>query len=343
MKLSDYDYDLPAELIAQYPLRERDRSRLLVLHRGDGRMEHREFRDIVDYLREGDCLVINETRVMPARLFGRREPTGGKVEMLLVRRLDDGLWEALVSPGRRVRPGTRISLDGELGCEVVGYAAGGRRLLRFDEGFDLSRYGHVPLPPYIRRPDSAEDRELYQTVYARVEGAVAAPTAGLHFSDELLREISGRGVRIAPILLHVGPGTFRPIRSEDPRSHRMEDEYYEVSPDAAEIMNSARLSGGRIIAVGTTSVRTLETVPFYDRRRGMWLVRPGSGWTDKFIYPPYRFKVVDALVTNFHLPRTTLLLLVSAFAGRELLLSSYREAIARGYRFYSYGDAMLIL
>jgi len=343
MKLSDYDYDLPAELIAQYPLRERDRSRLLVLHRGDGRMEHREFRDIVDYLREGDCLVINETRVMPARLFGRREPTGGKVEMLLVRRLDDGLWEALVSPGRRVRPGTRISLDGELGCEVVGYAAGGRRLLRFDEGVDLSRYGHVPLPPYIRRPDSAEDRELYQTVYARVEGAVAAPTAGLHFSDELLREISGRGVRIAPILLHVGPGTFRPIRSEDPRSHRMEDEYYEVSPDAAEIMNSARLSGGRIIAVGTTSVRTLETVPLYDRRRGMWLVRPGSGWTDKFIYPPYRFKVVDALVTNFHLPRTTLLLLVSAFAGRELLLSSYREAIARGYRFYSYGDAMLIL
>ncbi len=343
MKLLDYDYDLPPELIAQHPFKERDRSRLLVLHRADSSMEHREFRDIIEYLRDGDCLVLNETKVIPARIFGRKNLTGGKVEVLLTRRLDGGLWEALVNPGRRAQPGTRIVFDGDLGCDVVRRAAGGKRVLGFDSGFDLSVYGHVPLPPYVKRPDTDEDRALYQTVYARVEGAVAAPTAGLHFSKELLERISEKGIDIAPILLHVGPGTFRPVKSEDPRSHIMEKEYYEVSSEAAEVMNSARLSGGRIIAVGTTSVRTLETVAYYDRRKGKWLVRPGTGWTDKFIYPPYRFKFVDVLVTNFHLPRTTLLLLVSAFAGRGFLLSSYREAIARKYRFYSYGDAMLIV
>lgn len=338
MQAKDFDYALPQDRIAQHPVEPRDHARLMVLHRDSGKLEHRRFYEVVEYLREKDVLVVNETRVFPARLVGKR-PSGGKVELLLVRLVGEGTWEAMARPGRRVRPGERVLFgEGKLVGEVVEMREDGRRVVKFSGDPEaLRRLGRVPLPPYIRRPPTPEDRERYQTVYARVEGSVAAPTAGLHFTEELLEKLRKKGVEVAPIVLHVGPGTFRPVRGEI-SEHRMEAEYYEVPPRTAHVVNRARERGGRVVAVGTTSVRTLETVVDEGGR-----VRPGRGWTELFIHPPYRFRAVDVLITNFHLPRSTLLMLVAAFAGRKRVLEAYREAVRLGYRFYSYGDAMLIL
>lgn len=345
MNLSDYDYALPEDRIAQYPAEARDRSRLMVLERAGERIGHALFRDLPDYLRPGDCLVVNETRVVPARLKGYRAGTGGAVELLLVRKEGD-LWEALARPGRRLRAGAEVAFEGEdLTAVVVEMTPSGRRLVRFkgDTPLEevLARLGHVPLPPYIRREDEPGDRERYQAVYARTPGAVAAPTAGLHFTAGLLDRVRAMGVCVAPVLLHVGPGTFKPVEAQDPRQHEMDAEYFEVGAESAGVVNACRARGGRVVAVGTTSVRTLESAAV--SREGQWALQPGSGWTRLFVYPPYTFRLVDALITNFHLPRSTLLMLVSAFAGREFVLSAYREAVREGYRFYSYGDAMLIL
>ncbi|HIE04327.1 MAG TPA: tRNA preQ1(34) S-adenosylmethionine ribosyltransferase-isomerase QueA [Candidatus Latescibacteria bacterium] len=338
MKVDDFDYQLPEGLIAQHPVEPRDHARLMVLHRDSGTLEHRRFYELPRYLREGDVLVVNESKVFPARLLGRR-PSGGRVELLLLRRLEGDLWEALARPGRRVRPGERLYFGGgELTCEVVERRKDGKRVVKFSGDLEaIRRFGQVPLPPYIRRPPVPEDEERYQTVYAKVEGSVAAPTAGLHFTEELLSKLREEGVKIVPVVLHVGPGTFRPVEGEL-SDHSMEQEYYEVTDKAAEVINEARGRGGRVVAVGTTSVRVLETVTDGEGR-----VRPGSGWTELFIYPPYRFKAVDVLITNFHLPRSTLLMLVAAFAGRRRVLEAYGEAVRLGYRFYSYGDAMLII
>ena len=335
--MSDFDYDLPEGLIASSPAPVRDESRLMVLHRSEGRIEHRGFLDVVDYLRPGDALVVNETKVFPARLLGRG-PGGGKVELLLLRQREGEVWEALGRPGRRLRKGAQVSFgDGALTAEVIEVLPDGRRrvLLRGGDVEDaIHRIGRVPLPPYLKREEAPEDRDRYQTVYARTPGAVAAPTAGLHFTEDLLGRIRRLGVDVIPVLLHVGAGTFRPVTAEDPTRHRMEAEYYEIHADAAARIASARQRGGRVIAVGTTTVRALETSAG---------TGAGSGWTEIFIYPPYAFRAVDALITNFHLPRSTLLMLVSAFAGRALILRAYREAVEQGYRFYSYGDAMFIL
>jgi len=346
MNLSDFDYTLPEGRIAQYPSGQRDQSRLMVLHRSDGHIEHRQFMDLLDYVHEGDALVINETRVLSARLIGHKEHTGGRAEVLLLRRIGDGVWEALVRPGRRMPVGTRLIFgDHELIAQIVQRSPDGLRIIRF-EGEDiegkLKHLGQTPLPPYIHREPIELDRERYQTVYAKREGAVAAPTAGLHFTPHLLDQIRAKNVAVIPILLHVGIGTFRPVSVEDPRTHRMEAEYYEINLHAADQINRTKARGGRIIAVGTTSVRALETAaeayPLEDH-----LLAPQHGWTEKFIYPPYTFLVVDALITNFHLPKSTLLMLVSAFAGIDQIRKAYAEAIRKQYRFYSYGDAMLII
>lgn len=339
MLTRDFDYDLPAASIAQEPA-PRGESRLLVLDR-DGPVRHARIRDLPRLLRPGDLLVLNDTRVIPARLFGRRIGGGGRMELLLVERLGDRDWSALVKPGKRARPGTAIELAPGLTAEVVDKDEEGRYRLRFSEPVEphLERLGHVPLPPYIHRPDTVEDRERYQTVYARSPGAIAAPTAGLHFSEELLREIEVAGVGIARVTLHVGIGTFKPVSAERIADHRMESERYEIGEEAAAAIRKTRESGaGRVVAVGTTVVRTLESAAL----AGGGEVRAGGGATELFITPGFRFQVVDALLTNFHLPRSTLLMLVSAFAGRERVLAAYEEAIREGYRFYSYGDAMLV-
>lgn len=341
MKLSDFDYTLPEELIAQHPVEPRDASRLMVVPRSGGAFEHRHFRDLPEYLRPGDALVLNETRVMPARLMGHREVTGGGIEVLLLKRLDRDRWETLVKPGRKARPGQRIIFgDGSLVGTVLETTEVGGRVIEFsyDGVFEevLDRLGQMPLPPYIH--ERLENPERYQTVYAKELGSAAAPTAGLHFTPELLERISAMGVHVEKILLHVGLGTFRPVQVEDVERHKMHSEFYTVSPETAARLNQVRAEGGRIIAVGTTSVRTLETVTTEDG-----VVQPGQGWTDIFIYPGYRFKAVDAMVTNFHLPKSTLVMLVSAFAGRERILNAYAEAVRLRYRFFSFGDAMLIL
>jgi S-adenosylmethionine:tRNA ribosyltransferase-isomerase len=344
-RLSDYDYQLPEELIAQHPVAERDTSRLMVLRRAEGRIEHALFRDLPEFLRPNDCVVINETRVIPARLNGVRPGTGGKVELLLVRQ-DGDRWETLARPGRRLRPGATVAIEGEdLTATVEEVLPDGRRVVRFDGTADLDevlqRRGHVPLPPYIRREDVPEDREQYQTVYARIPGAVAAPTAGLHFTPGLLSRLSESGVAVAPLLLHVGPGTFKPVVEDDPTRHEMDAEFYEVGQKTADRVNRCRAESGRVVAVGTTSVRTLESAAACEDER--WELGAGSGWTRLFIHPPYTFRLTDVLITNFHLPRSTLLMLVSAFAGREFVLDAYAEAVRERYRFYSYGDAMVIL
>ena len=343
MRTSDFDYQLPEELIAQFPAEKRDESRLLVLDRSTKNIEHRKFRDIVGYLREGDCIVVNETKVIPARLWGRRIPTGGKVEVFLLRERRERLWEALVKPGRKAVAGSRISFgDNSYTGQIVDRMNDGRRLILFENGLDieglLKDWGEIPLPPYVNREPVESDRNRYQTIYAKTEGAVAAPTAGLHFTDELMDEFRQRGVFLVPILLHVGIGTFRPVTTDDPREYPMEAEYFEVSPEAAEAVNRAKSEKARIIAIGTTTVKALETAVDRENR----LVQR-KGWADTFIYPPYTFRIVDCLLTNFHLPRSSLLMLVSALADRESILEAYREAIERKYRFYSYGDAMLIL
>lgn len=343
MDVSQFDFHLPEELIAQTPLPRRSDSRLMVLHRGSGELEHRHFSDLTNYLRPKDVLVINDTRVRPARLIGMKKETGGRVEILLLRPLGEDRWEVLAKPARRLKPGGTVLFgNGVLQAVVEGESdvAGGRivRLLYETEDLEalLNRLGEMPLPPYIRK--RLEDPERYQTVYAKAVGSAAAPTAGLHFTPELLEEIRDKGVDIVPITLHVGLGTFRPVTAERVEEHRMHAEYYEVGEDAAERIRAARKQGGRVVAVGTTTVRTLESVAGSHGE-----IVPSRGWTDIFIYPGYRFRAVDALITNFHLPRSTLLMLVSAFASREQILAAYQEAVNRRYRFFSFGDAMLIL
>lgn len=342
MNLHDFYYDLPEELIAQDPLADRSSSKLMVLDKKTGRTEHRIFKDIIEYLNPGDCLVINDTKVIPARLIGEKEGTGAAIEVLLLKRKEDmaNTWEVLVKPGKKARPGTRISFgDGKLVGEIIDIVEEGDRLIQFsfDGIFEeiLDELGQMPLPPYITH--KLEDKNRYQTVYAKHEGSAAAPTAGLHFTNELLAEIESKGVKIARVTLHVGLGTFRPVKVENILDHHMHSEYYEVSEEAADTINSVRQSGGRIIAVGTTSTRTLESVA---DTHGC--IKPCRGWTDIFIYPGYEFKAIDCLITNFHLPESTLIMLVSALAGKDNVMAAYREAVENSYRFFSFGDAMFI-
>ena len=340
MKTSDFDYNLPQELIAQTPVEPRDSSRLLVYHRDTGAVEHKIFRDVIDYLNPGDVLVINQTRVIPARLYGVKEGTGGAIEFLLLRRLNLTDWEVILKPGKKAKPGARFGFgNGELVAEILAISEDGGRTVRFFyEGvFEdvLDRLGQMPLPPYIH--EKLEDKTRYQTVYAKVNGSAAAPTAGLHFTPALLEKIRQKGVDVVPVLLHVGLGTFRPVKEDDVADHHMHSEYYEVTPEQAEAINAARARGGRIVCVGTTSVRTLETVATEDG-----VVHPGSGFTQIFITPGVKIKAVDALITNFHLPQSTLLMLISALMGRENALDVYRQAVEERYRFFSFGDAMMI-
>ena len=341
MKTSDFFYDLPEELIAQDPLVDRTASRLLVLNRETGAVEHKIFSDVIDYLNEGDCLVINNTRVIPARLIGEKEGTGGKVEVLLLKRRANDVWETLVKPGKKLRPGARVTFgDGRLKAEILEIAEEGNRLVRFYyEGiFEeiLDSLGEMPLPPYITH--KLEDKEMYQTVYAKFDGSAAAPTAGLHFTKELLNKIEEKGIKIASITLHVGLGTFRPVKVDDVNNHHMHTEWYEVNAEAADIINETKRNGGRVICVGTTSCRTIESVA--DENGYM---KAKTGETDIFIYPGYKFKVMDGLITNFHLPESTLVMLVSAFAGKENVLSAYETAVKEKYRFFSFGDAMILI
>jgi S-adenosylmethionine:tRNA ribosyltransferase-isomerase len=341
MNVEDYDFHLPEELIAQTPLPDRSASRLLMVNKENGQLTHRHFTDILEQFQPGDTLVLNDTRVIPARLFGVKEDTGAKAEVLLLKNLGEDRWEALVKPGKKLKTGAVIIFSDELRAVIEDESDMGGRSLRFIyQGIFqeiLDRLGSMPLPPYIK--ERLDDRERYQTVYARHEGSAAAPTAGLHFTKELLEQIAAKGVNIAYITLHVGLGTFRPMSVEKVEEHVMHAEYYELSQETADLLNAARLRGGRIIAVGTTSCRTLETA---GRQAGNGMLEAGSGWTDIFIYPGYRFSVVNALITNFHLPKSTLVMLVSALAGREHVLAAYEEAIKEQYRFFSFGDAMFI-
>ena len=341
MKRQDFYYDLPEELIAQDPLEDRSSSRLLVLDKKTGETQHHTFREIVNYLNPGDCLVINDTKVIPARLIGAKEETGAKIEVLLLKRKQNDVWETLVKPGRKARTGTRISFgDGLLKGEVIDVVDEGNRLIRFeyDGIFEeiLDQLGQMPLPPYITH--QLKDKDRYNTVYAAHEGSAAAPTAGLHFTPELLEEIDRKGVDIARVTLHVGLGTFRPVKVEDVENHHMHSEFYMIDEKAAEKINGAKARGGRIICVGTTSCRTIESAADENGH-----LKACSGWTEIFIYPGYTFKALDGLITNFHLPESTLIMLVSALAGREHVLAAYEEAVRERYRFFSFGDAMLII
>jgi S-adenosylmethionine:tRNA ribosyltransferase-isomerase len=346
LKVSDFDFELPPRLIAQRPPVTRDAARLLVLHRETGEVSFGRFPDLLTYLNAGDVLVLNETRVLAARMFAQRADTGGKVEILLVRPGEPGQWWAMGRPGRQLRPGRRLRVR-EATIEVLGSEHGLYALATDADWTALMEHaGHVPLPPYIRRPDEEQDRERYQTVFARVPGAIAAPTAGLHFTTEILEEARRRGISTVPIVLHVGTGTFKPVTVDDPHAHVLDAEYYEIPDATAAALAQARASGRRIVAVGTTVARTLETGALLlpeERRAAGEVVRAGTGWTRHLIAPPYRFLALDALVTNFHLPRSSLLFLVSALAGRERVLEAYGRAIAAGFRFYSYGDAMLVI
>lgn len=341
MKTSDFFYDLPPELIAQTPIQKRDTSRLMTLDRRTGETGHRHFYELPELLRPGDCLILNDSRVLPARLLGQRLPGGGACEVLLLIDKGDNVWECLVRPGRKLRAGARMSFgNGELTAQVVGEEAEGNRLVRFDyQGIFLEvleRLGKMPLPPYIK--EELQDRERYQTVYSKVLGSAAAPTAGLHFTPELLEKIAAKGVGVGYVTLHVGLGTFRPVKEEAIEDHPMHSEFCTIPPKTAELINSTKANGGRCICVGTTSCRTLESWAGEDGH-----VEPRAGWTNIYIYPGYRFKVMDSLVTNFHLPESTLIMLVSAFAGREHVLAAYREAVRERYRFFSFGDAMFIV
>ena len=341
MDVKDFYYDLPEELIAQDPLEKRSNSRLMILDKKSGDVTHRHFYDIKEYLRPGDCLVINNTRVIPARLYGEREETGGKVEILLLKRKGDDVWETLVKPGKKARIGTRLTFGGGLlKGQVIDIVDEGNRLIRFSyEGiFEeiLDQLGQMPLPPYITH--ELKDKNRYQTVYAKYDGSAAAPTAGLHFTKELLQEIRDMGVSIAEVTLHVGLGTFRPVKVDDVLDHHMHSEFFQISEEAADLINTTRKNGGRIISVGTTSTRTLESAAEADGT-----LHAKSGWTDIFIYPGYQFKVIDGLITNFHLPESMLVMLVSALAGRKHVMAAYEEAVKERYRFFSFGDAMLII
>lgn len=341
MKTSDFYYELPEELIAQDPLEDRSSSRLLCLNRETGDIRHGHFRDILQELLPGDCLVVNDTKVIPARLYGRKSGTDALVEILLLKRRENDIWETLVKPGKKCRPGAEIVFgDGILRGEVLDVVDDGNRLIQFRyEGiFEeiLDQLGEMPLPPYITH--KLKDKNRYQTVYAKNEGSAAAPTAGLHFTEELLKEVERLGVKIAHVTLHVGLGTFRPVKVEDVSEHHMHSEFYVVEEDQARMINDTKVSGGRVIAVGTTSCRTLESATGEDS-----ILKAGSGWTEIFIYPGYQFRMIDGLITNFHLPESTLIMLVSAFAGKEHVLRAYKEAVKEKYRFFSFGDAMLIL
>lgn len=342
MDLHDFYYDLPEELIAQDPLSDRSSSRLMVLDKETGEIEHKIFRDIVDYLKPGDCLVVNDTKVIPARLIGTKADTGATIEVLLLKRLEDrqDTWEVLVKPGKKAKVGAKISFgEGKLIGEIIDIVEEGNRLIQFtyDGIFEeiLDELGQMPLPPYITH--QLKDKNRYQTVYAKYEGSAAAPTAGLHFTKDLLKKIEEKGVVIASVTLHVGLGTFRPVKVENVLEHHMHSEFYHIEPEEAEKINAAKKAGKRVIAVGTTSCRTLESASTEDG-----ILKAQSGWTDIFIYPGYHFKMVDALITNFHLPKSTLVMLVSALAGREHILAAYKEAVEKKYRFFSFGDAMFI-
>ena len=340
MKTSDFNFDLPQELIAQDPLEDRSSSRLMVLNKESGEIAHRIFHDITEYLHPGDCLVINDTKVIPARLIGTKEDTGAHIEILLLKRKENDVWETLVKPGKKCRPGARVVFgNGELKAEIVDVLEDGNRLVHFEyEGiFEevLDRLGQMPLPPYITH--KLQDKNRYQTVYAKYEGSAAAPTAGLHFTKELLKQIEDMGVKIAHVTLHVGLGTFRPVKVENVLDHHMHSEFYVVEEAEAKKVNDTKAAGGRVICVGTTSCRTVESASTEDG-----ILQAKTGWTDIFIYPGYKFKILDALITNFHLPESTLVMLVSALAGRENILAAYNEAIREKYRFFSFGDAMFI-
>ena len=340
MKTSDFNFDLPQELIAQTPIERRDASRMLVLDKATGAWEHRHFFDLPEYLRSGDCLILNDSRVLPARLLGQRLPGGGACEVLLLIDRGEKTWECLVRPGKHLRKGARLSFgDGELTAEVTEVLEGGNRLVRFEyDGIFLEvldRLGKMPLPPYIK--EELQDRERYQTVYSKVVGSAAAPTAGLHFTEDLLQKVQNEGVNIGYVTLHVGLGTFRPVKEDDITDHLMHSEYCVIPQETADLINTTKKNGGRVICVGTTSCRTLESWAAEDGT-----MKASAGWTNIFIYPGYRFKVMDALITNFHLPESTLIMLVSALAGRENVLNAYEEAVRERYRFFSFGDAMCI-
>ena len=340
MKVSDFYFELPEELIAQYPLEKRDSSRLMVLDKKTGEIEHRKFHDILEYLNEGDTLVLNNTRVLPARLIGEKEETGGKIEFLLLKRIEGDKWECLAKPGRKAKVGTVFTFgEGKLKAIVREIGEEGNRIIEFkyDGIFEqvLDELGQMPLPPYIH--EKLEDKERYQTVYSKEKGSAAAPTAGLHFTEDLLKEIKDKGVNIAYLTLHVGLGTFRPVKVDDVNNHVMHSEYYHLDKENAELINKTKEAGKRVIAVGTTSSRTLETIGDENGR-----VREQSGWTDIFIYPGYKFKIVDNLITNFHLPESTLIMLVSALAGQDNIMKAYNTAVKEKYRFFSFGDSMFI-
>ncbi|QUX18910.1 tRNA preQ1(34) S-adenosylmethionine ribosyltransferase-isomerase QueA [Staphylococcus haemolyticus] len=341
MNVEEFDYDLPESLIAQTPLKDRDQSRLLVLGRHSGNIEHKHFKDVIDYLETGDTLVLNDTRVMPARLFGLKEETGAKVEMLMLTRIENNDWEVLLKPAKRIKVGNKLSFgEGKIIAECLQELDQGGRIMRLHyEGIleeRLNELGEMPLPPYIK--ERLDDPDRYQTVYAKESGSAAAPTAGLHFTDELLDEIRAKGINIAFITLHVGLGTFRPVSVEDINDHEMHSEYYQMTQETADLLNQTKKEGHRIISVGTTSTRTLETI-----RRDYNEFVAVSGWTDIFIYPGFTYKAIDGLITNFHLPKSTLVMLVSAFSSRENILNAYKEAVKLEYRFFSFGDAMLII
>lgn len=340
MKLTEFDFELPEELISQHPYEKRDEARLMVLDKKTGAIEHKVFKDIIDYLDVGDCLVLNDTRVIPARLIGEKEDTGGKMEFLLLKRIDIDKWETLAKPGKRAKVGTRYTFgNGELHAEVISSQDDGSRVIKFEfKGiFEevLDRLGEMPLPPYIKA--KLENNEMYQTVYSNEQGSVAAPTAGLHFTRELLKQIQDKGIKLAFLTLHVGLGTFRPVKTVNIEDHDMHSEYYKMDQETADIINTAKKNGKRVIAVGTTSSRTLETIAGEDGT-----VSAKSGWTSIFIYPGYRYKIVDALITNFHLPESTLIMLVSALSSREIIMAAYSVAVKERYKFFSFGDAMFI-
>ena len=350
MHINDFDYELPEELIAQKPQKDRDKCRLMVLRRSDNSIEHRHFFDILEYLKEGDCLLLNDSKVIPARLYGIKEGTGARIEFLLIKRIEGDIWETMVRPGKRLKPGDSVLFSDEEGkklrAEILDYGEDGTRIVKMEyDGILMERLeeiGSMPLPPYISRPSNDEDKDDYQTVYCHEEGSVAAPTAGLHFTTELLEKAREKGVKIAFVTLHVGIGTFRPVKCETIEDHHMHFEEYSVSEETAEIVNQTILSGGRVISVGTTSTRTAESAACFDEKSGKYLLKAGSGSTDIFIYPGYEFKIIESLITNFHLPKSTLMMLVSALYDREHILKAYDEAVREEYRFFSYGDAMFI-
>lgn len=345
MNINEFDYHLPQELIAQRPADRRDGSRLLAVHRDTHQIEHKHFYDVLDYLQPGDCLVLNNSKVLPARLFGVKEKTGAKVEFLLIKRISGDKWETMVKPGKRLKPGDTVIFSPDFKAEIIDYGQDGTRIAEFAySGIFMERLeelGKMPLPPYIERESGEEDSERYQTVYCREEGSVAAPTAGLHFTEELLKQAEEKGIFIAYVTLHVGIGTFRPVKCQNIEEHQMHFEEYHITAENARRINQARAAGGRIVSVGTTSARTLESAAVL--KDGAYRLEAGEDSTGIFIYPGYKFKLVDALITNFHLPKSTLLMLISAFYDREHILNIYKQAVAERYRFFSYGDAMIIL